>query len=61
MKDTIILVLSVVCAALIWTFIAMNSSVSLMDKQNDILLQRVWELQRVDKQKCVDLLLNDKI
>lgn len=61
MKDTIIFVLSAVCAALIWAFIAMNSSVSLMEKENDILLQRVWELQRVDKQKCVDLLINDKI
>lgn len=61
MKDTIIFILSAVCAALIWTFIAMNSSISLIEKSNDTLLQRVWELQRVDKQKCVDLLLNDKI
>ena len=56
-NSLIIFILSAVCAVCVWTVIWFDSAVSRMEKTNDILLQRVWDLQRIDKQKCIDLFM----
>ena len=60
-KDSVIILL--VMLTLVWRAFAFwfSEAVATEEKANDRLLERVWELQRVDKQKCIDLFLNDKI
>jgi hypothetical protein len=54
----VIVTLSMVSAVMIWGVIWFQNAVNRMEEQNDILLQRVFDLQRIDKQKCIDLLLD---
>ena len=56
-NSLIILILSAVCAVCVWAVIWFENAVSRMEETNDILLQRVWDLQRIDKQKCIDLFM----
>lgn len=56
--DVIIVFLSALCAVLIWAVRWFQSATIRMEEQNDILLQRIWDLQKIDKQKCIDLLLD---
>lgn len=50
-------------AAFIWwtMFLMYRSSVPMLEKANDKLHSQVMELRNIDREKCVDLLLNDKI
>jgi len=50
-------------AAIVWRAFArgFSEAVYTEEQANDRLLERVRELQRIDKQKCIDLFLNDKI
>lgn len=57
----VIVFLSALCAVLIWAVRWFQNASIRMEEQNDILLQRIWDLQEIDKQKCIDLLLNDEI
>ena len=60
-KDNVILIL-IVLLFMLWCYsIWITKSVKTEEEVNDRLLHRVWELQRIDKQKCIDLFLNDKI
>ena len=54
----VIVTLSMVSAVMIWGVIWFQNAVNRMEETNDILLQRVFDLQRIDKQKCIDLLLD---
>lgn len=54
----VIVILSMVSAVMIWGVIWFQNAVNRMEETNDILLQRVFDLQRIDKQKCIDLLLD---
>jgi hypothetical protein len=60
-KDNVILIL-IVLLFMLWCYsIWITKSVKTEEEANDKLLHRVRELQRIDKQKCIDLFLNDKI
>ena len=59
--NVIIIFLCALCAVLIWAVRWFQNASIRMEEQNDILLQRIWDLQKIDKQKCIDLLLNDEI
>ena len=54
----VIVILSMVSAVMIWGVIWFQNAVNRMEETNDILLQRIWDLQKIDKQKCIDLLLD---
>ena len=53
----LILFLSALCAVLIWAVRWFQNASIRMEEQNDILLQRIWDLQKIDKQKCIDLFM----
>lgn len=53
----VIVILSMVSAVMIWGVIWFQNAVNRMEETNDILLQRVFDLQRIDKQKCIDLFM----
>lgn len=60
-KDNLILIL-IAILFMLWCYsIWITKSVRTEEEVNDRLLHRIRELQRVDKQKCIDLFLNDKI
>ncbi len=60
-KDNVILIL-IAILFMLWCYsIWITKSVRTEEEVNDRLLHRIRELQRVDKQKCIDLFLNDKI
>lgn len=60
-KDTLILILIVMLFTLWCYSIWITLSIQTEEEANDKLLHRLRELQRIDKQKCIDLFLNDKI
>ena len=60
-KDNVILIL-IAILFMLWCYsIWITKSVRIEEEVNDRLLHRIRELQRIDKQKCIDLFLNDKI
>jgi hypothetical protein len=57
-KNDIIIFL--VLLSIVWWAFAnwFSMAVSTLEEQNDILLQRIWDLQKINKQKCIDLFSN---
>lgn len=57
------MIILLVFIACIWRWLAwwFWSSTWIIEKWNEKLLEQVRELRQVDKQKCIDLILNDKI
>lgn len=56
-SEVLILFLSALSAVLIWAVRWFQNASIRMEEQNDILLQRIWDLQKIDKQKCIDLFM----
>lgn len=57
-KDSVIILL-VFVAFTWWAFaIWFSMAVGTLEEQNDRLLQRVWDMEKSSKQKCIDLLID---